>query len=502
MFCSEFWWTTGFTTIDMVLAYASKKRYITDATLPKLAKKTFVKDLWIVLRVLGHMVSLLTKDELPDELIPYKARLTPRFFEVIKILSEFIKQDILPHLEEYEKEKAELEAKAAHPTLAPEPPILAKLREKAKQRKLFNFFLPEVGQLSVLEYAPIAEVLGIFPLANMAMNCAAPDTGNMEVLEKYGSATQKRQWLGPLLEGSIRSCFAMTEPGIASSDASQISCRIDKEGDNYVINGHKWYITGAMRPECKLIILLGKTKQDGPRHKRHSMLLVPMDTPGIQRIRPMAVFGHEHDHAELLFHNVKVPCSNILLGEGRGFDIAQGRLGPGRIHHCMRTIGLADSALSAMVLRASTRQAFGTKLRDKDLVRQTIAEARLEITQCRQLCYLAAVMADERGFKAARKYISMIKVAAPRMALRVIDQAIQIHGAHGVSQDSQLSEMWMGIRTLQLADGPDVVHLNTVVKEELSAFDKDPAVKSLAQRVSGVNKNIAKYGKFQANAKL
>eukprot|EP00457_Paulinella_chromatophora_P003514 gb/GEZN01003522.1/.p1 GENE.gb/GEZN01003522.1/~~gb/GEZN01003522.1/.p1 ORF type:complete len:450 (-),score=54.43 gb/GEZN01003522.1/:789-2138(-) len=443
------------------------------------------------------MVSFLTSKDLPDELLPYKGRLTPRFFEVRENIVQFIKQDIIPQQAEYDRQKKQLEEQAVHPTLAREPPLLSILRSKAKQRGLYNFFLPEVGKISVLEYAPIAEVLGMFPLANQAMNCSAPDTGNMEVLEKYGTTEQKKQWLEPLLAGEIRSCFAMTEPGVASSDASQISASIKRDGDFYVINAHKWYITGAMRPECKVAIFMGRTREDGPLHKRHSMLIVPMDAPGVQKIRPMAVFGHEHDHAEIIFHNVRVPVSNILLGEGRGFEIAQGRLGPGRIHHCMRTIGVAEVALAALVYRASQRTAFGSKLRNKDSIRQTIAEGRLAITECRQLCYLAATMADEKGFKAARKYIAMIKVAAPRMALHIIDEAIQVHGAHGVSQDSKLSELYMDVRTLKLADGPDIVHLNTVVKEELRRFDESPDNALLAKAVSGVNANIAKYGKFQ-----
>ena len=300
----------------------------------------------------------------------------------------------------------------------------------------------QVGGLTVLEYAPIGEILGAYPLANLAMNCTAPDTGNMEVLEKYGTPEQKEQWLVPLLNGEIRSAFAMTEPGVASSDATQVSTRFDKDGDDYVINGHKWYISGAVREECKLLIVLGKTRFDGPRHTQQSMMLVPIDAPGVKIVRGLAVFGHVHDHAEIIFDNVRVPQSNIVLGEGRGFEIAQGRLGPGRIHHCMRTIGVAEQALAAIIHRANNRHAFGEVLRKKDTIRQVIAEARIEIAQVRQLCYLAACIADERGFKDARKYIAMIKVAAPKAALKIVDEAIQVHGAHGVSQDCKLPDMW------------------------------------------------------------
>ena len=314
----------------------------------------------------------------------------------------------------------------------------------------------------------------------------------MEVLEKYGSAEQKHKWLEPLLNGEIRSAFAMTEPGVASSDATNISSRIDSDGDEYVINGHKWYISGAIRPECKVFIFLGKTSFEGPLHTQQSMVIVPRDAPGVKILRPLGVFGHLHDHAEIIFDNVRVPKSSIILGEGRGFEIAQGRLGPGRIHHCMRTIGTAEAVLESMVYRAQTRKAFGKVLAKHDAVRAAIAEARLEITMVRQLCYLAAVMADERGFKDARKYIAMIKLAAPRSALKIVDEAIQLHGAHGVSQDSKLTDIYSQLRTLRVADGPDIVHLNTIAKMELS----NPPTE-LGRHISGVNKNIEKYGKFQ-----
>lgn len=382
-------------------------------------------------------------------------------------------------------------AQGVHPVYIGMPPLHYQLQTIAKQRGLYNFFLQEVCGLTVLEYAPIQEILGTCAEANFAMNCSAPDTGNMEVLEKYGTPEQKKQWLEPLLEGRIRSAFAMTEPGVASSDATNICSTIKKEGNEYVINGHKWYISGACRPECKIFVFLGMTSATGPKHKRHSMILVPRDSPGVKILRPMAVFGHEHDHAEIIFENVRVPSSNMLLGEGRGFEIAQGRLGPGRIHHCMRTIGQAETALQAIVHRVKTRKAFGSLLAQKETILERIAEARLELTQSRQLCYLAAVVADEKGFKDARAYISMIKVAAPRMALKILDEAMQIHGAHGISQDSKLSDEWMHVRHVRLADGPDIVHLRTIAKEELK---KEPS--DLAKSISGTNLNIEKYGKF------
>merc|ERR1719203_987153 len=368
------------------------------------------------------------------------------------------------------------------------------LRQKAKARGLYNFFLPEVGKLSVLEYAPICEILGAFPLCNAAMNCTAPDTGNMEVIEKYGSPEQKKQWLEPLLEGTIRSAFAMTEPGVANSDATNISTRIRREGDEYVINGQKWYITGACRPECKVFVLLGRMegKPSGSLHSQHSMILVPRNTPGVTVVRPCAVFGQVHDHAEIIFDDVRVPVNNMLLGEGRGFEIAQGRLGPGRIHHCMRTIGTAEQAIESIIHRANNRTAFGKLLANQATIRLSIAEARMEITKSRLLCYLAAVQADEHGFKAAKAFVAMTKVDAPRMCLKIIDEAIQVHGAHGVSQDSELTDMYSQMRTLRVADGPDIVHLNTIAKEELK---KKSSV--MGAMVSGVNKNIEKYGKFK-----
>lgn len=429
--------------------------------------------------------------DIPDALLPYKEKLTPRFFEVRGKVIDFVEQVVNPALPTFAQERKELLKMVDHPTKCPEPPVLNKLRAEAKARGLMNLFLPEVSRLSVLEYSPIAEILGMNGVANLAMNCSAPDTGNMEVIALFGSPEQKKQWLEPLLNGEIRSAFAMTEPGVASSDATNIATRIEADGDDYVVNGHKWWISGAIRPECKVFVLLGRTSFSGPLHSQQSMILVPRDAEGVKILRPLAVFGDEHDHAEIIFDNVRVPKTNIVLGEGRGFEIAQGRLGPGRIHHCMRSLGTAELALASMVDRAHRRKAFGRLLAEKDTVRTTIAEARIEITKCRQLCYLAAVVADEQGFKAAKAYVAMIKVAAPRAALHIIDEAIQMHGAHGVCQDSSLAAMYTGMRTLRVADGPDMVHLITIAKEELKKGGGE-----LGRRVSGTNKNVEKYGKF------
>jgi len=431
------------------------------------------------------------QQDIPDALLPYKEKLTPRFFEVRSKVLDFVNNVVNPALPTWKTQHQELLKTVDHPTKCPEPPVLKDLRKEAKARGIMNLFLPEVSQLSVLEYSPIAEILGMNGAANLAMNCSAPDTGNMEVIERFGTPEQKRQWLEPLLNGEIRSAFAMTEPGVASSDATNISTRIDRDGDDYVINGHKWWISGAIRPECKVFVLLGKTNFSGPLHQQQTMILVPRDAPGVNIIRPLAVFGEEHDHAEIIFDNVRVPKGNLILGEGRGFEIAQGRLGPGRIHHCMRSIGQAELALAAMVDRAHRRKAFGRVLAEKDGIRTAIAEARIEITKCRQLCYLAAVMADEYGFKAAQTYVAMIKVAAPRSALKIIDDAIQVHGAHGVSQDCGLPGMWTNMRTLRVADGPDTVHMMTIAKNEIAKGGS-----KIGRRVSGTNSNVERYGKF------
>jgi acyl-CoA dehydrogenase len=404
---------------------------------------------------------------------------SPRTKELQAQVLRFMDEHIYPNEARYE---AEIEANTKAGKRWTPLQLIEELKPKARAQGLWNLFLPptaggkgakttgrEFG-LSNGDYAPLAEIMGRVPWASEVFNCSAPDTGNMETIERYGSEELKRQWLDPLLDGKIRSAFAMTEPAVASSDATNIEARIERKGDEYVINGRKWWTSGAGDPRCKVYIFMGKTDPDAPRHAQQSMVVVPAETPGITILRPLGVFGYDdapHGHMEVDFKDVRVPVSNILLGEGRGFEIAQGRLGPGRIHHCMRLIGLAERALELMCKRASSRVAFGRTVAEQGVTRERIAEARCQIDMARLLTLKAAWMMDVAGNKAAKAEIAMIKVVAPNMACQVIDWAMQVHGGGGVSGDFPLAYHYAAARTLRFADGPDEVHRNAIAKIEL-----------------------------------
>ena len=407
---------------------------------------------------------------------------SPRALELQSKLLRFMDEHIYPA---EAKVHAELAANTAAGKRWTPLATIEELKPKARAQGLWNLFLPPTAGgegaahngrdfgLSNSDYAPLAEIMGRVPWCSEAFNCSAPDTGNMETIERYGSAQHKREWLEPLLDGKIRSAFAMTEPAVASSDATNIAARIERDGDDYVINARKWWISGAGDPRCKIYIFMGKTDPDAPRHSQQSMVLVPADTQGITVMRPLNVFGYDdapHGHMEIDFVNVRVPASSILLGEGRGFEIAQGRLGPGRIHHCMRLIGLAERSLELMCKRASSRIAFGRSVAEQGVTRERIAEARCRIDMARLLTLKAAWIMDVAGNKTAKAEIAMIKVVAPNMALQVIDWAMQVHGGGGVSEDFPLASFYANARTLRFADGPDEVHRNAIAKLELGKY--------------------------------
>jgi acyl-CoA dehydrogenase len=399
---------------------------------------------------------------------------SPRVQALQSKLLAFIEQHIYPNESKYEQEVATNRANgdAFKPVR-----VIEDLKPRARDAQLWNLFLPRSPRapegLSNLEYAPLCEIMGRVPWAPEVFNCSAPDTGNMETIERYGTEAQKDKWLEPLLAGSIRSAFLMTEPAVASSDATNIACSIRREGDQYVINGRKWWSSGANDPRCKLFILMGKTDPDAARHQQQSMILVPADTPGVKILRHLPVFGYDdapHGHAEVDLKDVRVPASNLLLGEGRGFEIAQGRLGPGRIHHCMRSIGVAERALELMCKRLTSRVAFGKPISSQSVWHERIAESRCLIDQARLLVLKSAYMMDTVGNKVARKEIAMIKVIVPNVTLKIIDWAIQAHGAGGVTSDFPLARLWASQRTLRIADGPDEVHRNAIAKLELGKY--------------------------------
>ncbi|MGA7538240.1 MAG: acyl-CoA dehydrogenase family protein [Steroidobacteraceae bacterium] len=393
--------------------------------------------------------------------------------ELQRRVAAFMERFVYPAESRFQDELA-TNRRGGNPWLA--SAVVEELKREARAAKLWNLFLPDSEHgagLTNLEYAPLCEIMGRSPLGPEAFNCSAPDTGNMEVLARYGSPEQRQRWLEPLLEGRIRSAFAMTEPAVASSDATNIQAEIARDGAHYVINGRKWWTSGAGDPRCEILIFLGRSDPGAERHSQHSMILVPMNTPGVSVQRQLSVFGYDdapHGHSEVDFADVRVPAANLLLGEGRGFEIAQGRLGPGRIHHCMRLIGLAERALEMLCRRALERVAFGRRLAEQGVTLERIAESRIEIDQARWLVLNAAYMMDTVGNRAARKEIAMIKVAAPNMACRVLDWAIQVHGGAGLSQDFPLAHAYAAARSLRLADGPDEVHRAQIGKLELSRY--------------------------------
>jgi acyl-CoA dehydrogenase len=395
---------------------------------------------------------------------------SPRAEEFRERLQAFMDERVYPAEAVYEEQvRSHPDAPHVH------PPVMEELKEEARRRGLWNLFHPDPEHgpgLSNLEYAPLAEVMGRTVIAPEACNCNAPDTGNMEVLSQFGTPEQKERWLRPLLDGEIRSAFAMTEPDVASSDARNVEMRIERDGDDYVLNGRKWWTTNAYHPNCRVLIVMGKTDPEAATYQQQSMVLVPMDTPGVTRVRPLSVFGYEdpEGHAEMRFEDVRVPAENVIAGEGAGFLIAQARLGPGRIHHCMRAIGVAERALELLCDRAARRETFGKPLSSRANIQDWVADARIEIEMARLLTLKAAWLMDTVGNRHARQEIAAIKVAAPQVALKVIDRAIQVHGGGGVSDDFPLATMYAHMRTLRLADGPDEVHRMTIARAELRPY--------------------------------
>src|SRR3954471_8378721 len=406
--------------------------------------------------------------------------LSPRVEDLKQRVTAFMEEHVYPAEDVFERQLEEL------PSRWHVPPVMEELKTKAKTQGLWNLFRPKreyADALSNEEYAHLCEIMGRSPIGPAPFNCSAPDTGNMETIARYGTPAQKEEWLAPLLDGKIRSCFAMTEPAVASSDATNIQSEIRREGDDYVINGRKWWTSGAMDPRCKIAIFMGKTDPTAPKHQQQSMILVPMDTPGVTVLRHLSVFGYDdapHGHAEVSFENVRVPASNILLGEGRGFEIAQGRLRPGRIHHCMRLIGQAEVALEKMCRRSTARIAFGKPVADQGVTRERIAEARIMIDSARLMVLNTAWKMDTVGNKSAKKEIAMIKVLAPNVACQVTDWALQVHGGGGVSDDFGLARAYASARTLRFADGPDEVHRNAIAKQELG--EQSSIAQALAPR--------------------